>query len=174
MLVHEATRVIGVVQPRIAILENVPGMLERHAGLVREIGRGLSRRGKNRPGYYVFAELLHGEPLGVPQTRRRLLIVGVRRDLVHPNACERLPRLLFPVACPQTRPTDGRLLGAAVPPGSSLTAKKILSDLAGTPPPYGDRNELDPAVSSQRTVWSERVSSAKYGLCSRSTSTAGS
>ena len=137
LLVHEAIRVIGVVQPRIAILENVPGMLERHADLIREIGLGLSRRGKNRPGYYVYAELVHGEPLGVPQTRRRLLLVGVRRDLVHPSACERLPRLLFPVACPHSRPTDGRLLGAAVPAGSSLTAKEILSDLAGTPPPYG-------------------------------------
>ena len=137
LLVHEAIRVIGVVQPRIAILENVPGMLERHADLIREIGLGLSRRGKNRPGYYVYAELVHGEPLGVPQTRRRLLLVGVRRDLVHPSACERLPRLLFPVACPHSRPTDGRLLGAAVPAGSSLAAKEILGDLAGTPPPYG-------------------------------------
>ena len=137
LLVHEAIRVIGVVQPRIAILENVPGMLERHADLIREIGLRLSRRSKNRPGYYVYAELVHGEPLGVPQTRRRLLLVAVRRDLVHPSACERLPRLLFPVACPHSRPTDGRLLGAAVPAGSSLASKEILGDLAGTPPPYG-------------------------------------
>lgn len=137
LLVHEATRVIGVVQPRIAILENVPGMLQRNADLVREIGLELSSRDKNRPGYYVFAELVHGEPLGVPQTRRRLLFIGVRRDLVHPTAPERLPRLLFPVACPDSRPTDGRLLAAAVPTGSSLTANEILSDLAGTPPPYG-------------------------------------
>ena len=137
LLVHEAVRVIRVVQPRIAILENVPGMLQRHADLIREIGVGLSRGGKNRSGYYVYAELVHGEPLGVPQTRRRLLFVGVRRDLVHPSACERLPHLLFPVACPHSRPTDGRLLGAAVPAGSSLTAKEILGDFAGAPPPYG-------------------------------------
>ena len=136
LLVHEAVRVIGIVQPRIAILENVPGMLERHADLIRDIGLRLSHPSKNRPGYYVYAELVHGEPLGVPQTRRRLLLVGVRRDLVHPSACERLPRLLFPVACPHSRPTDGRFLGPAVPAGSSLTAKEILSDLSGTPPPY--------------------------------------
>ena len=136
LLVHEAIRVIGVVQPRIAILENVPGMLERHADLIREIGLLLSRRGRNRPGYHVYADLVHCEPLGVPQTRRRLVLVGVRRDLVHPSACERLARLLFPVACPRSRPTDGQLLGAAVPAGSSLTSKEILSDLAGTPPTY--------------------------------------
>ena len=107
LLVHEAIRVISVVQPRIAILENVPGMLERHADLIHEIGVRLSRCSKNRPGYYVYAELVHGEPLGVPQTRRRLLLVGVRRDLVDPGARERLPQLLFPVACP-TEPTDRR------------------------------------------------------------------
>ena len=157
LLVHEAIRVIGVVQPRIAILENVPGMLERHADLIREIGLGLSRRGRNRPGYYVYAELVHGEPLAVPQTRRRLLFVGVRRDVVHPSACERLPRLLFPVVCPHSRPTDGRLLGAAVPAGS-------FSYRQGNPQRSGehtaalrDRKELDPAVSSKRKAWSERV-----------------
>ena len=136
LLVHEAIRVIGVVQPRIAILENVPGMLERHADLIQEIGLGLFSQLRTRPGYYVYAEIVHGEPLGVPQTRRRLLIVAVRRDLVHPSASESLSRLLFPVACPPRRPTDGRLLGGAVPAGSSLTAEEILSDLASTPPPY--------------------------------------
>ena len=136
-LVHDAVRVIDIVRPRIAIIENVPGMLERHADLIREIGLGLSHRGKSRPGYYVYTELVRAEPLGVPQTRRRLLFVAVRRDLVHPSACERLPRLLFPVACPRSRPPDSRLLGAAVSAGSSLTTKEILSDLAGTPPPYG-------------------------------------
>ena len=136
-LVHEAIRVIRVVQPRVAIIENVPGMLERHADLVHEIGVGLSNRTRNCPGYYVYAELVHGEPLGVPQTRRRLLLVGVRRDLVDSSARERLPQLLFPVACPRSRPTDGRLLGAAVREGASLTAKEILGDLADSPPPYG-------------------------------------
>ena len=140
LLVHEAIRVIDILQPRIAILENVPGMLERYAHLIRKIGQRLSHGGRNQPGYYVYAELVHGEPLGVPQTRRRLLFVAVRRDVVHPSARERLPRLLFPVACPYSRPPDGRLLGAAVPVGSSLTANEILGDLAGTPAPYGTGN----------------------------------
>ena len=139
-LVHEAVRVIGIVQPRVAILENVPGMLERHADLIREIGQALSRRGSGHPGYFMYAELVHGEPLGVPQTRRRLLLVAVRRDLVHPSACEKLPSLIFPVACPYARPTDGRLHGAAVPTGSSLTAEEILGDLASAPPRYGTKN----------------------------------
>jgi DNA (cytosine-5)-methyltransferase 1 len=137
LLVHEALRVIRVLQPRVAIIENVPGMLERHSSLVREIGLGLSRRSKNRPGYHVFAELVHGEPLGVPQTRRRLLIVGVRRDLVPLDAVEKLPSLLFPVACPQERPADRRLFGTALSAGSALAAKEILGDLAASPPPFG-------------------------------------
>ena len=137
LLVHEAIRVISAVQPRIAIIENVPGMLERHSDLIGEIGQELSRCDKNRPGYHVSAELVHGEPLGVPQTRRRLLLVGIRRDIVDSTASERLPRLLFPVACPRSRPNDGRLQGSAVPVGSSLTANEILGDLACTPAPYG-------------------------------------
>ena len=136
-LVQEAIRVIRVVQPRVAIIENVPGMLERHTDLIHEIGVRLSNRTRDCPGYYVYAELVHGEPLGVPQTRRRVLLAGVRRDLVDRSARERLPRLLFPVACPRRRPTDGRLLGAAVREGASLTAKEILGDLADSPPPYG-------------------------------------
>ena len=65
LLVHEATRVINAVQPRIAILENVPGMLHRHAHLIRELGLSLSQRQRNHPGYYVYADLVHSEPLGV-------------------------------------------------------------------------------------------------------------
>ena len=137
LLVHEALRVIRVLQPHIAIIENVPGMLERHSDLVRAIGLGLSRRGRSRPGYHVYAELVHGEPLGVPQTRKRLLVVAVRRDLVAPAARDKLPRLLFPVGCPDRRTADSRFLGTVVPPGSSLSTKEILSDLASTPPPYG-------------------------------------
>lgn len=138
LLVHEAARVVGVLQPRIAILENVPGMLERHAEVIREVCVELSRQSKNRPGYYVFAELVHGEPLGVPQTRKRLLLVGVRRDIVHASAHDRLPQILFPVACPQVRPSDGRVLGTKIPVGSSLTVKEILGDLASAPPTYGN------------------------------------
>ena len=95
-LVHEAIRVISVVQPRIAIIENVPGMLQSHADLVRKIGVALSRPDENRPGYYVFADLVQGEPLGVPQTRRRLLLVGVRRDLVYSNRMREAATLVIP------------------------------------------------------------------------------
>ena len=45
--------------------------------------------------------------------------------------------MLFPVGCPRSRPRDGRLLGASVPAGSSLTTKEILGDLASAPPRYG-------------------------------------
>ena len=128
LLVHEAARVVGVLQPRIAILENVPGMLERHADVIREVCVELSRQSKNRPG----------EPLGVPQTRKRLLLVGVRRDIVHASAHDRLPQSLFPVACPQARPSDGRVLGTEIPVGSSLTVEEILGDLASAPPTYGN------------------------------------
>lgn len=136
-LVYEAIRVIRQLRPRIAIIENVPGMLERHSGLIEEIGLALSRPCKPDPGYYVLAELVHGEPLGVPQTRRRLLLVGVRRDLVDASSYDRLAELLYPVACPQERSENPKLMGEPVPAGSSLTATEVLGDLAGSPPVYG-------------------------------------
>lgn len=136
-LVHEAIRVIRRLTPRVVIIENVPGMLERHEAVIEEIGLALGRPYKPNPGYYVVAELLHGEPVGVPQTRRRLLIVGVRRDLVNAEAYDRLPHLVFPVACPRSRPEDARLMGEKVASGSWLTANQILGDLASDPPAYG-------------------------------------
>ena len=157
LLVHEAVRVIRVLQPRVAILENVPGMLERHAEVIREIGVELSRPGENYPGYHVYADLVHGEALAVPQTRKRLLLVAVRKDLVHASARERLPQLLFPVACPQTRPSDGRLLGTAVPTGSSLTVEEILGDLASAPPRYGNGKSW-----TQRYRRSDRCGSSAF------------
>ena len=137
LLVHEAMRVIRVIQPRIALIENVPGMLHRHADLICELGLQLSQQSTRAPGYFVYAELVHTEPFGVPQTRRRMILVAVRRDVVDPCASDGLASLLFPVACPVSRPTDGRLLGAVVETGSSLTAREILSDLARNPPLYG-------------------------------------
>ena len=146
-------------------------MLERHADLIREIGLGLSRRGRNRPGYYVYAELVHGEPLGVPQTRRRLLFVGVRRDLVHPSACERLPRLLFPVACPHSRPTTVGSSERRFRRGLLLPPRKSSAIWRAHRRPTGpERAGPSRIVETGGVV--RAGSSAKCGLCSRSTSTA--
>ena len=149
-LVHEVVRVASIVRPRIVIFENVPGMLEKHAELIREIGISLSHGSGCKPGYYVFTELVHAEPLGVPQTRRRLLLVAIRRDLINRTACERLFRVLFPPGCPISKPSDGRLAGPVVKRGSTLCAEEILGDLARKPPSYRTRTSWTQAYSVRK------------------------
>ena len=136
-LVHEALRVIKVLKPRVAVIENVPGMLGRYEDIVRHVGESLSTVDADGTGYYVVADLVHSELLGVPQTRQRLLIVGVRRDLVDESAHQRLTSLLFPVSCPATRPRQPKMHGRSILTGKHLTTDLVMAGLASSPPLYG-------------------------------------
>ena len=136
-LVNEAIRVVRQLQPRVVIIENVPGMLQRHTDRIKNIGTELSRRRRGTgPAYKVVAELVHGELLGVPQTRKRLLVIGVREDLLSVGTHGKLISLLFPTACPAER-FDADDDVSFVLHGSSLTASAILDDLEYAPPAYG-------------------------------------
>ena len=158
-LVHEAIRVIRVVQPRVAIIENVPGMLERHTDLIHEIGVRLSNRTSNCPGYYVYAELVHGEPLGVPQTRRRVLLAARPS---RPRGSQRT-REVAPTAIPSrlsAQPTNRRSAPGSGGSGGGFTNRqgdpRRSCRLTAT---LRSRRKLDPVVSSKREAYSERVPS---------------
>jgi DNA (cytosine-5)-methyltransferase 1 len=84
-LFFEYARLLGEIQPKAFIAENVAGLIRGTAkGYFQEIMRALKGC-----GYRVEARLLDAQWLGVPQTRRRLVVVGVREDLnrqpVHPK-----------------------------------------------------------------------------------------
>ena len=76
-LFFEFARAIHVVQPKIAIRENVRG-LERHDG-----GRTLKTMlaALDDLGYRVNYKILRAQYLDVPQKRERLIIFAVRKDL---------------------------------------------------------------------------------------------
>ena len=76
-LFFEFARAIHVVQPKIAIGENVRG-LERHDG-----GRTLKTMlaALDELGYRVNYKILRAQYLDVPQKRERLIIFAVRKDL---------------------------------------------------------------------------------------------
>jgi DNA (cytosine-5)-methyltransferase 1 len=83
-LFFEFTRLLGDLQPRTFVAENVSGLVQGTAkGYFKEILAAL-----RKPGYRVRAKLLDAQWLGVPQRRQRLIFVGVRDDLgmepVHP------------------------------------------------------------------------------------------
>lgn len=75
-LFFEFSRLLGELRPRAFIAENVPGLtIGAAVGYYNEVIASLQGR-----GYRVRAAILDAARLGVPQRRRRLIIVGLRED----------------------------------------------------------------------------------------------
>lgn len=78
-LFREYVRLLSAWQPRVFVMENVSGMVKgRMRHLFVEILAALKSAG---PGYRVTARLLDASYCRVPQTRKRMIFVGVRTDL---------------------------------------------------------------------------------------------
>lgn len=76
-LFREYCRLLEGLRPRAFVMENVSGMIKGDFKLVfAEILRALKRC-----GYRVKARLLNAMYFGVPQSRERMIFVGVRDDL---------------------------------------------------------------------------------------------
>lgn len=85
-LFREYVRLLRGLQPKVFVMENVSGMVKGKMKLVfAEIMRELKAS-----GYRVSARLLNAMYFGVPQSRQRMIFVGVREDLgkepSHPQA----------------------------------------------------------------------------------------
>lgn len=77
-LFFEYSRIIKGLQPKVFVAENVTGLVRGKAiGYFKEILTEL-----RSAGYMVGAKVLDASYLGVPQARQRLIIIGVRNDLV--------------------------------------------------------------------------------------------
>lgn len=82
-LYREFVRVVDQLSPRAFVMENVPGMDQM--GVREQVRTDLSLRGK----YRVVPQLLDAADFGVPQTRKRLVFIGVHSDLgVEPPVLE--------------------------------------------------------------------------------------
>ena len=113
-LYREYVEVLGLLQPAVAVLENVKGMLSaRHNGqmIFPEVMRKLRGRcgGEDRyrlfalasrSGAYSWGEgaspkdfLVQAENHGIPQTRHRIFVVCVRSDIAKELPEELVPRL---------------------------------------------------------------------------------
>lgn len=79
-LFFEYTRLISELRPKVFVAENVSGLVK---GTAKGVFKMILREMK-ACGYHVSARLLNAKWLGVPQSRERLIFVGVRDDL-----CER-------------------------------------------------------------------------------------
>lgn len=99
-LFREYVRLLRGLKPKVFVMENVSGMVKGKMKLVfAEILRELKAS-----GYKVSARLLNAMYFGVPQSRERMIFIGVREDLdiqpSHPKAQTSgiLPRAAF-VGC---------------------------------------------------------------------------
>ena len=101
-LVLEAIPVANLLKPRIIVVENVRQVL------TLEVNRGDGRRRKaidvlrdGLPEYEVFSKVVNAADYGIPQVRKRALIVAVHRG----EPC--LPRMLSKRLAPLPKPTHG-------------------------------------------------------------------
>lgn len=89
-LFTEYCRLLRDLQPRVMIMENVSGMVKGSMKVMfAEILRELKAC-----GYRVRCELLNAKYYGVPQSRERVIFIGVRQDLeiepTHPRGSTRI------------------------------------------------------------------------------------
>lgn len=107
-LFREFLRHVDHFQPKVFVIENVLGLRTAAGGKYFTAVQHESRiLGQNagRPGYRVHGQMEKSESLGVPQKRRRQLIIGVRADL--PG--------YFPTELrPSARAALGAMLGDAI------------------------------------------------------------
>lgn len=76
-LFFEYIRLLNGLQPKVFVAENVVGLVRGRAkGYFKQILKKL-----REAGYIVEAKILDASRLGVPQVRRRVIIIGVRNDI---------------------------------------------------------------------------------------------
>ena len=77
-LVLEMARLAEEVRPRIVMIENVPGLVEKGEPLFKELLARLKTS-----GYTTRFDVLQAADFGVPQRRRRLVLLAGRGSVVH-------------------------------------------------------------------------------------------
>jgi len=123
VLYGRMAKIISRLRPRIFLFENVRGLL--NAKWTRENGDPIwpdvKAAFRKIPGYEVRWSLVYAKDYGVPQNRPRVLLVGVRKDIL--AACPSLD--------PKADPEDAVKCGflPAGQPGSFPHLSDLLSDL---------------------------------------------
>ncbi len=77
MLFKEYARIITEANPKVFLLENVKGILTLDGGNVFK----LIKKEFESLGYTLYNQVLNAKDYGVPQSRNRVILVGVRNDL---------------------------------------------------------------------------------------------
>jgi DNA (cytosine-5)-methyltransferase 1 len=146
---RQFVRVVKVTEPTFIIGENVSGLLSMKSGpkdddpLVLEI----IRKAFDEIGYSITYKVLDATDFGVPQQRKRLLIIGWRRDVISEFAPESVWASISSWGAAQTLPklssfVKGSLSNAfeltanATPLNIDTVAIPVEGDVSGEPHPY--------------------------------------
>ncbi len=76
-LFYEYARLVKEIQPKVFIYENVRNLLKHDSGKTWEIIKGIF----DKLGYKYKFEVLNSNDYGIPQTRRRLFVVGFKEEV---------------------------------------------------------------------------------------------
>ncbi len=96
-------QVIDIVKPKVFVAENVKGLVS--LGEAREIIQH-DFEGADGNGYIVLdPKVLHAGDYGVPETRERVIFIGVRKSALRPEALEHFQRTGQLPADPYPAPT---------------------------------------------------------------------
>jgi DNA (cytosine-5)-methyltransferase 1 len=125
-LFEEMVRVIRAIRPKVFLFENVKGLLTSRwnpEGQTGELFHAVVEAFKTLKDYEIQWDLLHAKDYGVPQNRPRVIMIGIRKDIL-PAA---ISRKLVPID--STKP-NGRACGF-LPMGSGKAPDLVdlLSDL---------------------------------------------
>ncbi|MFA5839970.1 MAG: DNA (cytosine-5-)-methyltransferase [Candidatus Margulisiibacteriota bacterium] len=121
-LFFQFARCIKETKPKIAIGENVRGLLTHENGKTL----GMMKNILEELGYRVFAKLLHSQYLDVPQKRERLIIMAIRNDIDIPFVFPKEKDYIVPLKdalhdCPksdgQQYPKRKKYILSLIPPG---------------------------------------------------------
>ncbi|MEX0862162.1 DNA cytosine methyltransferase [Nitrosopumilus sp.] len=94
-------RALTRAEPKIFVFENVPGLVSSNGGMAyktitedfenlnvrwSEIKNKIKKGPSSAKNYFlIFNDIVNSSDIGVPQKRKRLIIVGVRKDLIKPS-----------------------------------------------------------------------------------------
>lgn len=152
-LFFELARCIKEVRPKIAVGENVRGLLAHDNG--RTLKSMLSIL--DELGYQVAFRILRAQYLDVPQKRERLVIIGVRKDLDLP--------ILFPKEKDYTISLREALLNVPLSPSQKYPKRK--QEIMQMVPPGGYWRDLPIELQKEYMGGSFFLSGGKTGMARR-------
>ena len=132
-LFREYVRLLAGLRPKVFVMENVSGMVK---GKMRLIFVDILRELK-ACGYVVSARLLNAMYFGVPQSRERMIFIGVRDDLgiapTHPGAMS--GPIPLATICPDAVSSKSQTINPEVPaymPHVTLSKSPFLKETIRT------------------------------------------